>query len=202
MHRARNDSKPSITFVYRVSGISRTFTHPYFDNFYTEKLNERNLSSIIDEDLARPVSAYAGSKSVAISMTLMARMCPRDTMVNFNTYSNCNSTPLDVSRLCRVPPGYIQCLHYSVMTRHYNGNNNVTQDFFFEVESTFKAKVRLILQQLERARASPVAFIIERYEMEAQGVITFYDSNSRTDVQCGAKPFGYTAATKAELEKF
>ncbi|KAH7965533.1 hypothetical protein HPB49_008685 [Dermacentor silvarum] len=153
-------SKPSITFVYRVSGISRTFTHPYFDNFYTEKLNEKNLSSIIDEDLAQPLSAYAGSKSVAISMTLMARMCPKDTMVSFNTYSNCVSFPMDV------------------------------------------AHVRLILQQLEQARALPVAFIIEHYEMEAQGVVTYYDVNNDVDVPCGATPFGFTAATKAELVKF
>ncbi|XP_075535076.1 uncharacterized protein LOC142570590 [Dermacentor variabilis] len=64
------------------------------------------------------------------------------------------------------------------------------------------AQVRLILQQLERARASPVAFIIERYDMEAQGVVTFYDYNTGLDLPCGAKPFGFTAGTKAELEKF
>ncbi|KAL1477069.1 hypothetical protein MTO96_036052 [Rhipicephalus appendiculatus] len=35
--------KPSITFVYRLSGLSRTFTHLYFDNFYSRKLKEENL---------------------------------------------------------------------------------------------------------------------------------------------------------------
>ncbi|KAL3190336.1 hypothetical protein MRX96_019863 [Rhipicephalus microplus] len=43
--------KPSIAFVYRLSGISRTFTHLYFDNFYSAKMKEKNLNSIIDQDL-------------------------------------------------------------------------------------------------------------------------------------------------------
>ncbi|KAL1443614.1 hypothetical protein MTO96_030244, partial [Rhipicephalus appendiculatus] len=35
--------QPSVTFVYRMSGISRTFTHLYFDNFYSKRMNEENL---------------------------------------------------------------------------------------------------------------------------------------------------------------
>ncbi|KAL3190342.1 hypothetical protein MRX96_019868 [Rhipicephalus microplus] len=35
--------KPSVTFVYRMSGISRTFTHLYFDNFYSIRMKEENL---------------------------------------------------------------------------------------------------------------------------------------------------------------
>ncbi|XP_054932355.1 uncharacterized protein [Dermacentor andersoni] len=137
-------SKPSMTFVYRVSGISRTFTHLYFDNFYSTKLNERNL-------------------------------------------------------LCALPPAYIQCLQYSIMTRHYDTGDHVSEDVFFEVESTFTAKVRLILQQLTRAGTSPVAFILERYDKEAQQALTYYNPNLSADVACAATPFGFTSGVKAEL---
>ncbi|XP_049517461.1 uncharacterized protein LOC119440262 isoform X5 [Dermacentor silvarum] len=137
-------SKASITFVYRVSGISRAFTHLYFDNFYSTRMNERNL-------------------------------------------------------LCALPPGYIQCLHYSIMTRHYDTGEHLPDDVFFEVEHTFTAKVRLILQQLRQAGAPPVAFLLERYDKETQHVITYYDQDRGADVRCDATPFGFTAGVKAEL---
>ncbi|XP_049269979.1 uncharacterized protein LOC119384972 [Rhipicephalus sanguineus] len=89
--------KSSITFVYRMSGISRTFTHLYFDNFYSKKMNEENLSSVIDRDLIQPMRQHVGSKSVVISMTLMARHCPKDTVVKFQSNVNCVDIPLNLT---------------------------------------------------------------------------------------------------------
>ncbi|XP_049517458.1 uncharacterized protein LOC119440262 isoform X3 [Dermacentor silvarum] len=192
-------SKASITFVYRVSGISRAFTHLYFDNFYSTRMNERNLSSIIDDDLAHPLNTYAGNRSIAISMTLSGKRCAPYTLANFATHGACDEFDLDMSVLCALPPGYIQCLHYSIMTRHYDTGEHLPDDVFFEVEHTFTAKVRLILQQLRQAGAPPVAFLLERYDKETQHVITYYDQDRGADVRCDATPFGFTAGVKAEL---
>ncbi|XP_075535079.1 uncharacterized protein LOC142570594 [Dermacentor variabilis] len=92
-------SKPSITFVYRVSGISRTFTHLYFDNFYSKKMNEENLSAVIDRDLIQPMSRQVGNKSVALSMTLMAKQCPKNTVTTFQTGVGCVDIPLNLTHL-------------------------------------------------------------------------------------------------------
>ncbi|KAL1484854.1 hypothetical protein MTO96_032334 [Rhipicephalus appendiculatus] len=75
--------KSSVTFVYRISGISRTFTHLYFDNFYSKRMDEENLSSVIDRDLIQPMRLQVGSKPVAISMTIMSKRCRKGTVVNF-----------------------------------------------------------------------------------------------------------------------
>ncbi|KAH6938370.1 hypothetical protein HPB50_008939 [Hyalomma asiaticum] len=90
---------PHITFVFRASGISRTFTHPYYDNFYLKKLNQQNLSWIIDEDVTRPLMKFAGRKSVALSMSLMARSCPPNTIFNANSTSKCTDLPLNMTRV-------------------------------------------------------------------------------------------------------
>ncbi|XP_049518797.1 uncharacterized protein LOC119440264 [Dermacentor silvarum] len=169
--------KPSVTFVYRVSGISRTFTHLYFDNFYSVKMNEQNLSSVIDHDLVQPMRRQVGSKSMAISMTLMAKQCPKDTVINFRTGVSCVEIPLNLTHICTIPPGNIQCHHHSAMTRRYKGDDDLTEDTFFEVEGTFAAKVYLILRQLKQARVLPVAFILERYDMELQSELRFFDAN-------------------------
>ncbi|XP_065292636.1 uncharacterized protein [Dermacentor albipictus] len=195
-------SKPSITFVYRVSGISRTFTHLYFDNFYSKKMSEENLSAVIDRDLIQPMSTQVGNKSVALSMTLMAKECPKNTVITFQTRASCVDIPLNLTHLCTIPAGYIQCHHYSAMTRRYAGGNALTEDIFFEVEQTFAAKVYLILRQLKHARASPVAFIMERYDMELQRQISFFHFKKKKNVLCAVSPFGFTKETKDELLKF
>ncbi|KAH7964338.1 hypothetical protein HPB51_027423 [Rhipicephalus microplus] len=46
--------KPSVTFVYRMSGISRTFTHLYFDNFYSIRMKEENLATAGYGDMPIP----------------------------------------------------------------------------------------------------------------------------------------------------
>ncbi|XP_075535507.1 uncharacterized protein LOC142571101 [Dermacentor variabilis] len=132
-------------------------------------------------------------------MTLRGKRCPENTLVHFETHGACVEFDLDMLVLCTVPPGYIQCLQYSIMTRHYDTGDEVSEDVFFEVESTFTAKVRFILQQLRRAGTSPVAFILERYDNEAQQAVTYYDQKQGADVPCAATPFGFTAGVKAEL---
>ncbi|KAH7966461.1 hypothetical protein HPB49_016543 [Dermacentor silvarum] len=156
-------------------------------------------SSIIDDDLAHPLNTYAGNRSIAISMTLSGKRCAPYTLANFATHGACDEFDLDMSVLCALPPGYIQCLHYSIMTRHYDTGEHLPDDVFFEVEHTFTAKVRLILQQLRQAGAPPVAFLLERYDKETQHVITYYDQDRGADVRCDATPFGFTAGVKAEL---
>ncbi|XP_070387585.1 serine-rich adhesin for platelets-like [Dermacentor albipictus] len=193
--------RPSITFVYRVSGISRTFTHLYYDNFYSKKLNEENLSSIIGTDLARTFTAQLGN-SLALSMTLMARKCPKNTVVNYVTKSTCTEIPLNVTHICTIYPGYLQGVQHSVMTRRYAGTRRLTDDVFFELENTFSAKVYLIMRQLQQAGVSPKAFILERYDLEPQNEIRFFDFRRGRYAKCEATPFGYSRRMKEALAKF
>ncbi|KAH7965958.1 hypothetical protein HPB49_012310 [Dermacentor silvarum] len=95
---AKVSNMPHLTFVFRVSGLSRTFTHPYFNNLYMENLNQQNLSWIIDEDVVRPLMTIDGRKSVALSMSLMARSCPENTIIKADTMSECSDMPLDLTR--------------------------------------------------------------------------------------------------------
>ncbi|KAL3190347.1 hypothetical protein MRX96_019402 [Rhipicephalus microplus] len=189
----------SVTFVYRMSGIGRTFTHLYFDNFYSMRMNEQNLSSLIDRDLIQPMRRQVGSKPVAISMTMMARRCPKGTVVTFDSHVTCVEIPLNLTQVCATSAAYIQCHHYSAMTRHYGDDNNVEGDVFFELEGTFSAKVHLILTQLKQAGLSPAAFILERYDLDTPSEIRFYDDNTGRDVECTATPFGFTVKTKEKL---
>ncbi|XP_049518769.1 uncharacterized protein LOC125943479 [Dermacentor silvarum] len=96
---AKVSNMPHLTFVFRVSGLSRTFTHPYFNNLYMENLNQQNLSWIIDEDVVRPLMTIDGRKSVALSMSLMARSCPENTIIKADTMSECSDMPLDLTRI-------------------------------------------------------------------------------------------------------
>ncbi|XP_077512692.1 uncharacterized protein LOC144123826 [Amblyomma americanum] len=193
--------KPSVTFVYRVSGISRIFTHPYVDNFYSKKLGEENLSSVIDKDLVGPLRTATGHRSVAVSMTLMARRCPENTVISFAAQSACFDIPLNITHICTVTPAFVHSLHFSLMTRRYAGDDTLTEDVFFEVEKTFATKAFLILRQLQQSMAPPFTFILERYEMEPQSRIHYYNLYRQATVQCAATPFGFTTRTKAELAK-
>ncbi|XP_075722822.1 uncharacterized protein LOC142765553 [Rhipicephalus microplus] len=192
--------KPSVTFVYRMSGISRTFTHLYFDNFYSIRMKEENLSSVIDRDLIQPMRRHVGSKSIAIAMTLMAKQCPKNSVITFHNHNNCVDIPLNLTRLCAMPPAYLQCHHHSAMTRHYADNNNVEADVFFEVEATFSSKVYLIMAQMKTAGLLPAAFIVERYDLDTPSEIRFYDADTGRDVECAATPFGFTKTTKEKLD--
>ncbi|KAH7966205.1 hypothetical protein HPB49_014361 [Dermacentor silvarum] len=62
-------------------------------------------------------------------------------------------------------------------------------------------QVYLIMRQLQQAGISPKAFILERYDLEPQREIRFFDVTKGTDVQCGATPFGYSRRMKEELAK-
>ncbi|XP_054932356.1 uncharacterized protein [Dermacentor andersoni] len=135
-------------------------------------------------------------------MTLMAKQCPKNTVTTFQTRVSCVDIPLNLTHFCTIPAGHIQCHHYSAMTRRYAGDVNLTEDIFFEVEQTFASKVYLILRQLKHARVSPVAFIMERYDMELQSKISFFNANRRKNVPCAVRPFGFTKETKDELLKF
>ncbi|XP_075742184.1 uncharacterized protein LOC142795463 [Rhipicephalus microplus] len=193
--------KPSITFVYRLSGISRTFTHLYFDNFYSKKLKEENLYSIVNRELARRSTARVAG-SLVISMSLMARKCPKDTVVRFLSKSNCTEIPLNITHICAIHPGYLQGGYWSVMTRHYRRYDTLSEDVFFELENTFPDKVFLIMNQLKQAGVYPKAFMIERYDFEPQSEIHYYEEALGVDVKCEASPFAYTAKTKPVLANF
>ncbi|KAL1468150.1 hypothetical protein MTO96_025630 [Rhipicephalus appendiculatus] len=88
------------------------------------------------------------------------------------------------------------------MTRHYEDREVISEDVFFELESTFPDKVFLIMNQLKQAGVSPKAFMIERYDFEPQSEIHYYEESLAANVKCKATPFAYTAKTKAVLAKF
>ncbi|XP_077512640.1 uncharacterized protein LOC144123748 [Amblyomma americanum] len=195
-------SKPSVTFVYRVSGISRTFTHPYFDTFYSMKLRQENLSGLIDEDVVRPLRALSGGrKSVALSMTLMARRCPMNTLVYGVVQASCVDIPLNISRICSIYPAYLFSERWSLVTRRYNGGDDegLTEDVFFETSSTFAMKAYLMAKQL--INVDPFTFIMERYDLEPQREVQYFDPIRATNVRCKIQPFDYTIRTKDKLLK-
>lgn len=190
-----------MTFVFRVSGLSRTFTHPYFNNLYMENLNQQNLSWIIDEDVVRPLMTIDGRKSVALSMSLMARSCPENTIIKADTMSECSDMPLDLTRICTIYPAFLQANHWSVMTRRYNGahDDGLTRDVFFETSDTFSTKAYMMAKQIKRSGADPFTFILERYDLEPQEEIYYEHPEGDRNVLCEAKTFGFTNKTKAKL---
>ncbi|XP_037561076.2 uncharacterized protein LOC119440221 [Dermacentor silvarum] len=198
---AKVSNMPHLTFVFRVSGLSRTFTHPYFNNLYMENLNQQNLSWIIDEDVVRPLMTIDGRKSVALSMSLMARSCPENTIIKADTMSECSDMPLDLTRICMIYPAFLQANHWSVMTRRYNGarDDGLTRDMFFETSDTFSTKAYMMAKQIKRSGADPFTFILERYDLEPQEEIYYEHPEGDRNVLCEAKTFGFTNKTKAKL---
>ncbi|XP_077531858.1 uncharacterized protein LOC144144333 [Haemaphysalis longicornis] len=192
----------SMTVLYQVSGLTKTFTNPYFPNFYLSRFNEKPLMTLIDEEVVEPIKAAGGNVKVAITMSLLARSCPAGTVYDGNTdaLDQCVSEPLDTTKICQLLPAYIQGHYYSFMTRRYNGgsNSDLTEDVFFETQYTVPRKAYHMLAQLKDAKVPLLAFVIERSDLDLQESVVYTDHFSKK-VNCSAQPLGILESTKREI---